>query len=441
MMLFGQTQTVEKSFVLPKGEKNHNYQYAIPLPAGKVADLVDIAFAKTNEDGAIEALGDDIQISSKDTKTTYAGTKPHFYLSFNVSREDDNSDVELQVSLEYRIRSRSNLELRSGPEEPLVSVLASGDIFKLAIDEDGIYQIDAAFLSSLGLPTTNPQQVRLYSKGGAALPELVGAPYPVDLQEVALFEVGNGDSSWDDGEKFLFYGQGEDVWVWDAGLTDFKRIENPYSEQTFYYLKIEGTGLRALSMPSAPSAPAFDRTYTNRVHWQEDLVNVLQFSSSRYGSGQGSGQQFFGYTFGTNREVSREALWDLGTIVPNATGKLTARLAASALNNGTRFSVSINGQTSTSPSITKGVRSDANSPFAHDQILRENLTLSDNIIDVNVAYPGTLESNPGWLDYVQLTYPCSLVVDSDALFFRSTSHTESGTYGFELNSSNQCWTG
>lgn len=434
-LLFGQTQTAQTVFVLPKGEASEKLQWTIPLPEGKVAELVSVAYAKTNNDGGFEPLGNDLVVNQASAKTTFAGKTPYLYSTFDIRRESDNSEVQLQVDLTYRLSEQSTLQARSGPEEPTVSVLATGDVFKLSVDEDGIYQIDAAFLSSLGLPATNPQQVRLFSKAGAALPELVGAPYPVDLEEVALFEVGDGDSEWEEGEKFLFYGQGEDVWRWDEENEDFFRIENPYSEKTFYYIKVEGSGLRAQTVPSGPTASVYDETYTNRVRWEEDLVNVLHFSGNRYGSGQGSGQQFFGYTFGTSREVSRDALWNLGAIVPDATGKLTARLAASALSSNTRFSVSINDETSTSSSISRGVRANANNAFAHDQTIRNDISLTRGIIDVNVSYPGTLESNPGWLDYVQLTYPCSLQLGSDPLFFRSTAHRTAGTHGFELSGS------
>ncbi len=433
LFVFGQTLSQEKTFVLPKGEANQHLQWAIPLPDGKVAELGTIAFAKTSNDGTSTALGPDITVSSTDAKTTYAGRIPHLYVTFDISRENDNSDFMLLASVNYTLQDQSRLQARSGPEEPTVSVLSSGDIYKLAIDEDGIYQLDAEFLGSIGLSVSNPQQVRLFSKGGAALPEHVGDPYPVDLQEVALFEVGNGDGVWDDGEKFLFYGQGEDVWVWDQDREDFFRKENPYSEVTHYYIKVEGSGLRTAIIPSNPSATTYDQTYTNRVRWEEDLVNVLQFSGNRYGSGQGSGQQFFGYTFGTSREVTRDQIWDLGEIVPNTSGKLTARLAASSLTSNSRFNVSVNGQGFNSPFITSGTRSDANRPFAHDATLTAPLSLQTNVIDLEVSYPGNLESNPGWLDYVQITYPCSLTLAESPLFFRSASHAPSGLYGYEVS--------
>ncbi|MFK8055797.1 MAG: type IX secretion system sortase PorU [Saprospiraceae bacterium] len=433
IFVFGQTQSIEKTFVLPKGVKTQDLQWAIPLPFGKNAELINIAFAKTSIDGTSEQLSSDTEISSASAKTTFAGKKPHLYATFNVRRENDKTDLKLEVKLTYRTENSAGLEARSGPEEPNVSELSSGDIYKLSIDEDGIYQIDAAFISALGLSAANPQEVRLFSKGGAALPEHVGDPYPVDLQEVALHEIGDGDSSWEEGEKFLFYGQGEDVWQWSSRTETYARKENPYSEQTYYYIKVGGTGLRAPAMPAGPTASSYDQTYSNRVRWEQDLVNVLQFSNSRYGSGQGSGQQFFGYTFGTSREVTRDALWDLGSIVPGATGKLTARVAASSVSAGTRFSVSINGQSATSSAIQKATRSDANNPMAFDQTLLSDINLTSNIIDVSVSYPGSLESNPGWLDYVQLEYPCNLELSSSPLFFRSKAHSLEGSYGFEIS--------
>ncbi len=435
--LFGQSLTQQTTFVLPEGEETQHLQWAIPLPSGKIAEIENIAFAKTNNDGTSEELDATATVSSTIAKTTYAGRKPHLYLTFDVSRENDISEFTLLVKADYTLKNESRLQARSGPEEPTESVLATGDIYKLSIDDDGIYQIDASFLNSIGLSSSNPQQVRVFSKGGAALPERVGDFYPVDLAEVALYEVGDADEVWEEGEKFLFYGQGEDVWEWNENVQEFFRKENPYSEVTHYYIKIGGSGLRTSSIPIGAVASNYDNTYTNRVRWEEDLVNLLQFSNTRYGSGQGSGQQFFGYTFGTSREVSRDQIWNLGEIVPNSTGKLYARLAASSVTGNTRFNVSINGQNFTSPTLATGVRANANSAFAKDATLAADLTLSNPLIDLQVSYPGNLENNPGWLDYVQLTYPCSLKVGESPLFFRSASHAQAGIHGFELSSASE----
>ncbi len=422
-----QSAVATELFVLPQGLSSTTYSWSIPLPPGRSATLSD--FTLTTKAGT--ALPAELRYSIPEAATFNSFRQPLLNIYFEVSRSGGDDELQLLGTATYVTTSASSLSPRNGPQEPFNSVLATGKIAKLAVDEDGIYQIDAGLLEELGLSTSSsPANVRLYSKGGAMLPERVGDSYPVDLQEVALQEVGNGDNKWDSGERLLFYGQGEDVWLYDTARQDFARRENLYAEKTYYYLKVEGQGARINTLPQATAA-TYDQQYTNRVRWEEEQENLLYFSKQRY-SGQGSGQQWFGPQFGTNRQINRPALFNLGTLVPGATGRLTSRFAASTLRSGTKYSVSVNGQTFTSESFSRGVRGDANSAFAHFENIGSPIRLNEPVVDVEISYPGSFETSVGWIDYVQLTYPCLLRYAGQPLPFRSLEHTNGGSYGFEV---------
>src|SRR5690349_17135298 len=75
------------------------------------------------------------------------------------------------------------------------SVLASGNWYKLAVREAGVYKIDAAFLSSLGITQNQipTNSIRLFGNGGAMLLEACGTPVADDLQEIAMQASDNGD--------------------------------------------------------------------------------------------------------------------------------------------------------------------------------------------------------------------------------------------------------
>ena len=53
------------------------------------------------------------------------------------------------------------------------SVLSTGNWFKIAVNTPGVYKLDIAFLSKLGINTTNlsSASVKLYGNGGGPLPE------------------------------------------------------------------------------------------------------------------------------------------------------------------------------------------------------------------------------------------------------------------------------
>ena len=104
------------------------------------------------------------------------------------------------------------------------SVLADGMFFKIAISEEGIYQIDRTFIESLpGLEIAaeniDPSQIRVFGNGGSPVPALNSARRIADLAENNVFVYGGGDGSFDEGDAVWFYGQGPNGWKGEK-LTD-----------------------------------------------------------------------------------------------------------------------------------------------------------------------------------------------------------------------------
>lgn len=344
--------------------------------------------------------------------------------------------ISAAVALTGALTAAAQLNIDSTLAEPTSSVLAEGDVYQLAVDADGVYRIDAELLRALGLDpdSADPTAIRLYSKGGAMLPELVGAPYVTDLAEVGLLEVGDGDASWDSGERLLFYGEGADTWVWNPraadGAGDFARVEHLYDERTYYYLKVGGRGLRVAPAESATPA-AYDDVYTARARHEVDEHNILQRSQVEYGTGQGSGQDWFGYEFADSRATDFELALD-NVVADAGPGRLSARMVASAIVPGTRFEVDVAGESFTTRTVRTGDRVKPETAFAHFVTLDVPLQLGGSEPEVTVRYPGSREANRGWLDYVQVTHPARLRFDGAVLGFRSARHAAAGIHGFAL---------
>ncbi|MDE6811183.1 MAG: hypothetical protein K2J15_02415, partial [Muribaculaceae bacterium] len=82
------------------------------------------------------------------------------------------------------------------------SRLASGKWVKIAVDEDGIYEISYETLRAMGFD--NPEQVGVFGRGGNMMPtEFISLSgqieYRDDLPPVPIFRMNN---------KIYFYGQG-----------------------------------------------------------------------------------------------------------------------------------------------------------------------------------------------------------------------------------------
>lgn len=134
------------------------------------------------------------------------------------------------------------------------SVLSSHTWFKIGVTEDGVYALDHATLSSMGVNTNalNPHHIRLYGNPPGMLPEANKDARIDDLAEIAVQLIGGEDGSFDENDRILFYGHGPVTMT--LNNTDYYDYErNSYSDTTFYFLCVdfEGEGLRIGEQPSA----------------------------------------------------------------------------------------------------------------------------------------------------------------------------------------------
>ena len=96
------------------------------------------------------------------------------------------------------------------------SVLAdgSGNWYKIAISEDGIYKLDKQFLENCGINTTNlnPNSIHVYGNGDGVLPIQNNEYRTDDLAKNAIYINGDSDGTFDEGDYILFYGWGPHRW-------------------------------------------------------------------------------------------------------------------------------------------------------------------------------------------------------------------------------------
>ncbi|MDH5603906.1 MAG: hypothetical protein OEY51_08200, partial [Cyclobacteriaceae bacterium] len=93
--------------------------------------------------------------------------------------------------------------------ERMHSVLGEGDLYKLAVLEDGIYKISASSLREFGIDVAgiDPRNLQLYGTGGKCLPQENRKEVPFDPPELSIYVQGESDGSFDEGDFILFYGQ------------------------------------------------------------------------------------------------------------------------------------------------------------------------------------------------------------------------------------------
>ena len=119
------------------------------------------------------------------------------------------------------------------------SVLSSGDWYKIKLSNDGLYKIDADFLSDIGVNVSDvdPRKIQIYGNGGAMLPEHNALFRYHDLVENPIKVVGENDGSFDQNDFIVFYGESPHRWELNSD-NYFEHVQNIYDNNNYYFLHI-----------------------------------------------------------------------------------------------------------------------------------------------------------------------------------------------------------
>ncbi len=110
---------------------------------------------------------------------------------------------------------------------------------RIETDRRGMFRITPSQLSFLPLSDIDPRTYRLFSTGGALLPNAVVDP-GYEFKEIPILVLGEEDGSFDTGDYILFYGRDRN----DFAITEtavFGLHHNPYSNNVVYWLTFGGS--------------------------------------------------------------------------------------------------------------------------------------------------------------------------------------------------------
>lgn len=284
------------------------------------------------------------------------------------------------------------------------SILATGDWYQIATTGTGIYRVDAALLSRLGvnLPVSSTS-IRLFGNGGGMLPEGNAAFRPDDLTENAIWVDDGGDGIFSGADYFLFHAEGPDKWVKDSANSRFRYSKNLYSGESFYYLSFNGQGLRIATQPEISIADQLIDRFDERYAHERDSLNFLS-----------SGKQWFGEEFGTGpgRTSGRTFNIALAGLVPNTPVTVTSEVIARSAGQPARIDVSLNNAFlhRHSPPALPGVLYE---PIATPSSATSIVNLAEGRLQLNFAFtPGSVNAQ-AWLDRFLIF--CTRMLDMNGL--------------------------
>lgn len=316
----------------------------------------------------------------------------------------------VSFSVDYTRTNSANIQSRI---QVTNSVLATGAWYKFKIEKTGVYKIDKSFLNDLGMNTDgiNPRNLKIYGHGGKPLPFLNSLNTDFDLPENAIQVLGEEDGSFDAGDAILFYGIGTQGY--DDTVDDFRDLSstgqlndtniNPYSDEAYYYVTVEGgQGLRVQPMvePSGTGTP-ITKFHDYQFHELDEASPGLV------------GRRWYGNRFDIESEQSYE--FEFPHLVSNGDPMFVVVKAGATSESATSMAVSVNG-TSLDPLNFIGLS--GQSVLSTDDF-RGEIPASGTTVVVDLEYNnGGNPSSIGYLDYIGVEALCQLTGLEGQLLFK-----------------------
>ncbi len=306
------------------------------------------------------------------------------------------------------------------------SVLSTGNWFKIEVEKEGVYKLDPVLLNSLGLSGSIPSgQLRVFGRSKYILSESNNsAGYSDDLEEVAIQVIDGGDGVINGNDYVLFFSPGAHQWIKDTINQKFSYNKNLFSDKTFYFLSVGGTGKRISNQADAPPSSSFTvSSFDERFVHELDSVNLLS-----------SGKEWFGEELSNmpGRPLSKSFSIASPNPVPNSPFTLTTEVAARAVNAQSRFDVFVNNTLNQQIPVA-AVGTGIYDLFAHQARQSGKGNILSNSINVSFNFiPGSFNAQ-GWIDWFLLFYRRQLFLPAnDQILFRDWQSVGNTSITFNL---------
>ena len=300
------------------------------------------------------------------------------------------------------------------------SVLKEGNWYKIAVREEGIYKVDIAFLIAAGINTTNlsSSAIRLFGNGGQMIEENNNTPRPDDLPENAIMVFDGGDGIFNNNDYFIFYATGPDGWKKDSVNATFKHRKNIYSDQSYYFIQIGGTGSR-IATSNALTPNISINSFNARYFHELDTVNFLK-----------SGRQWYGEEFSNSPGQLTNRNFNVN--IPGITNNpvtLVSNVVSRSFNAFSRFDIKINN----TPILQQNMAytgSGVYDPFGVENEQTNTVPNTQTALNITYNYtPGSANAQ-GWLNWFEVHTRANLNMQGyNQITFRDWQTVSPGNIG------------
>ncbi|HET8828457.1 MAG TPA: hypothetical protein VFM79_03915, partial [Pelobium sp.] len=299
------------------------------------------------------------------------------------------------------------------------SVLSSGNWYKIAVKDEGVYKVDYSFLKKLGVDVDqlNPKNIRLYGNGGFMLPQKNSAPRTDDLTENAIEVIGEADGKFDSNDYLIFYNPGNTRWKLSSQQT-FEHEQNVYTDSSYYFINVDkGPGKRVMQTLDPVQSPNYvSNSFDDYQLYEKDLYGLITENMK-------SGRDWYGEDFEFSN--SRDFEFDVSGLLSTEPFLVKTKMAIRA-NSNSGAKVSINNQPLYNLS-TNGLPLTYETDYARPVAgVNSVVGISGNVAKVNINYGKINSTSNAWLDYIEVNFKRSYTNSKNYLRFRDKSSVANG---------------
>ncbi len=396
----------------------------------QLLNVTDENFSPGYEDKIFDNLTEDVKI-----KVDVYQDRNEYYAFFSfIPLMKDGVSLERLISFDIEYTSLPKFTAKPRIDQPTISELSEGQLFKISVAEKGIFKIDANFITEqlgLSLSEVNPKKIKLLTTESGPLRPKVSDDRQADLLDYPLFFSGNDNAIFDQNEFFLFFTEGPTRVEYDEGENRLTTIANPFSFSKHFFIKIGAdNGARMNTVNSLPSGEFQVSNFDDIQRFEEDKFNIL-FQEDQ---AQGTGQAFYGDLF--NQVRSQDFNFNFPNINSNKPLQFTTEMALRG-SSGSRYSVSVNGndfQSGTSAAIIIG---NAEKLFADQEKVNGEILNPTESINVSINYPAVGDgTNKAWLDYIEINANRNLTLNGNFMTFQNIESKDFNTATFNIDNTN-----
>ena len=286
------------------------------------------------------------------------------------------------------------------------SVLASGEWFKVRISEDGIYKVTYNELKQMGFDVSaNPNNIAVFGNGGGVLPEQNDMFRHDDLVENPIFFKGADDNKFNEGDYFLFYGQGPVQWKLNKITNTFFHQNDIYDDYAYYFITTLNHPAKRIEDATTPTENA-DVTVNSFIDYAVHELDEKNIAST--------GRLWVGEVFDFNTNQSFE--FDFPNIIVTKPAYFRGSFAATSPTI-SAFKVLVNDVLLTNIPVSATPSNGYN--FGRKSVANKSFVAKSDKFNVELQYQRTSNSSTGYLDYLEFNAYRKLIMTGSQMIFRN----------------------